>query len=163
MNAVPGFAALHARWRSLAPGERRLLGWLLLLLAATALWFAALAPAWRTLASAPAHIDKLDVQLQSLQHMAAQAKQLQARPVLARSEVVRALDTLSTQRFAALASLQSGADRTTVNLKGVASEALVAWLGQVRQNIGAVVEQANLRQVGGNWEGTLVLSLPATP
>ncbi len=163
MNALPGFAALHARWLGLASGERHLLGWLLLLLVATALWFAALAPAWRTLASAPAQIDKLDAQLQSLQQMAAQAKQLQARPVLARSEAVRALETLSTQRFAASASLQSGADRTTVNLKGVASDALVAWLGQVRQNVGAVVEQANLRQIGGNWEGTLVLSLPATP
>ncbi len=163
MNAVPGFAAMRARWHGLSPGERRLLVGLLLLLVATALWFTALSPAWRTVASAPTQIDKLDLQLQSLQHMAAQAKQLQVRPVMARSDAVRALDTLSTQRFAGLASLQSGADRTTVNLKGVASEALVAWLGQVRQNIGVVVEQANLRQVGGNWEGTLVLSLPASP
>lgn len=163
MSGHSALSAMRQSWIALAPRERRLVTLVAVLVLAALVWLVALAPALRVVSTVPARISGLDLQLRDVQQMAAQAKSLQARAPVGRAEAQRALDASVTQRFGALASVQSTADRTTVTLKGVPSDVLVVWLAQIRQGPGATVEQANLRQVGSAWEGTVVVGLPTGP
>lgn len=163
MSTKPGFAALRVVWHGLPANERRAMRGLAALALAALVWFVAVAPAWRSVNSLPAQIEALDAQLQQVQQLSAQAKSLQTGAPVARADALRSLDALTKLRLGATATVQGSADRTSVTLKGASSEALVAWLGQARQNVGATVEQANLRQVNLLWDGTLLLSLPSGP
>lgn len=163
MSSRDTVSAVRRRWSDLSGKERRLLLLMTLVVLAALLWLVAIAPALRVVSTVPAQIARLDLQLQDVQQLAAQAKSMQVRAPIGRAEAQRALDTSVTQRFGALATLQPAADRTMVTLKGVPSDLLVVWLAQIRQGSGATVEQANLRLVGSAWEGTVVVGLPTTP
>ena len=154
---------LRTRWHSVSPREQRLvmLGGVLLSLAL--LWWLALAPALAVLKAAPAQHRALDAQLQHMLRLQAQAKAMQAQPVLPPDQARQALD-------AALAALGSGAqmnvqiDRATVTLNAVSASALAQWLATVRQNAHAAPVEARLvRNPAGGWDGTLVLNLGARP
>ena len=162
MSSSP-MAGLAARWLMLSEAEKLALRCLLLLLVGALVWFAGVAPALRTVSGVAGQSAKLDAQLQAVQKMATQAKALQARPPLARADAMREMQALTTQRFGVAAVLQSGTEKTVVTVKGVSSDSLVSWLAQARQNTGAVLDQANLRQLGTLWDGTLVISLPGAP
>ncbi|MDI1244756.1 MAG: type II secretion system protein GspM [Rhodoferax sp.] len=152
---------LQTRWRSVAPREQR---WALLAGALTGLallWGLALAPALAVLKAAPAQHQALDTQLQHMQRLQAQAKALQAQPVLSAEQARQALD-------AALVPLGAGAqmtaqgDRVTVTLKAVSAAVLAQWLATVRQNAHLAPTEARLvRNPAGSWDGTLVLNLGA--
>jgi general secretion pathway protein M len=154
---------LQTRWRSVSPREQR---WVLLaggLTGLALLWWLALAPALAVLRAAPAQHRALDAQLQHMQRLQAQAKALQAQPVLSVDEARQAL-------AAALAPMGAGAqmttqgDRVTVTLKAVSASALAQWLATVRQNAHtAPVEARLVRNPAGSWDGTLVLNLGARP
>jgi len=152
---------LQIRWRSVSPREQRLLMLAGVLVSLALLWWLALAPALAVLKAAPAQHRALDAQLQHMQRLQAQAKALQAQPVLLPEQARQALDS-------AMAMLGSGAqmnvqfDRATVTLNAVPASALAQWLATVRQNAHSAPVEAHLvRNPAGNWDGTLVLNLGA--
>lgn len=154
---------LQTRWRSVSPREQRLVMLAGVLISLALLWWLALAPALAVLKVAPAQHQLLDAQLQHMLRLQAQAKALQAQPVLPADQARQALD-------AALAALGSGAqmnvqiDRVTVTLKAVSASAMAQWLATVRQNAHtAPIEAHLLRNPVGSWDGTLVLNLGARP
>jgi type II secretory pathway component PulM len=71
-------APWRARWRALAPRERRGLSIAAWVLGLFVLWALAIAPAWRTVRAAPTQLDQLDVQLQGMQRQANEARELRA-------------------------------------------------------------------------------------
>lgn len=154
---------LQSRWRSVSPREQRLVLLAGVLIGLALLWWMALAPALAVLKTAPAQHVALDVQIQQMQRLQAQAKALQAQPVLSMDEARLALD-------AALKPLGAGAqmtvqlDRVTVSLKAVPANALAQWLATVRQNARTVPVEAHLvRNPAGSWDGSLVLTLGGRP
>jgi general secretion pathway protein M len=154
---------LQTRWQSVSLREQRMVMLAGGLTSLALLWWLALAPALAVLKAAPAQHRALDAQLQHMQRLQAQAKALQAKPVLSADETRRALD-------AALASLGSAAqmnvqiDRASVTLKAVSASALAQWLATVRQNAHIAPVEAHLvRNPAGGWDGTLVLNLGARP
>lgn len=154
---------LQTRWHSVSPREQRLLMLAGVLVSLALLWWLALAPALAVLKSAPAQHSALDAQLQHMLRLQAQAKALQAQPVLSPDQARQALDT-------ALAPLGSSAqinvqiDRATVTLKAVSASALAQWLAKVRQNAHTAPVEAHLvRNPTGSWDGTLVLNLGGRP
>ena len=120
-------AALQARWKALAPREQSLVlaaaGVVLLAL----LWWVALAPALGTLRQAPELHGKLDLQLQHMQRLQAEAQQLQAQPQTSPTDAVGALRAALTQRLGTAAQMNVLGDRVTVTLKGAPADAVAQW------------------------------------
>ncbi|MFZ2122537.1 MAG: type II secretion system protein GspM [Rhodoferax sp.] len=154
---------LKTRWRGLPPREQRLALLALAVSSLALLWWLALAPALAVRKAAPAQHRALDVQLQQMLRLQAQAKALQAQPVLSLDQTRLALE-------AALKPLGPGAqmtvqvDRATVTLKAVPAGALAQWLATARQNAHVAPVAAHLvRNPAGSWDGTLVLNLGGRP
>lgn len=157
MSAI---SSLQRSWSGLARRER-----VLVLLAGTIvvlalLWALALAPALRTVSRAPAQSDLLDRQLQSMQAIAAQARELQGRPSVRREDALRVLQSSLQQRLAGRAQLTPAGERATVTFSGVPPELLAQWLGQARGAARVVVLQARLQRGAVGWDGSVVLQLP---
>lgn len=133
------------------------------LLSIALVWIFGVAPALKIVRAAPAQLEALDAQLQSITKLAAQAKGLQGRPSLARNDALRALESSLQQRFGANAQLNVSGQRATVTLKGAAPDVLVQWLNQARVGARAIAVQANLTRGTSGWDGSIVFDLPPSP
>lgn len=154
-------APLRARWQALAARERLTLGTAIVLLVALLLWMVAVRPALATLNTAPAQLDALDAQLQQMQRLAAEVRELRALPPVNASQAETALRA-TTERLGSAAKLTLQGDRASVTFNGVAGESLAAWLGEVRSAARARPIEASLtRSASGSYSGTLVLALGA--
>ena len=155
-------ARLQARWSALALRERRLLALAATVVGLFLLWTVAIAPAWRTLRSAPAQIDALDAQLQQMQAQAAEAGRLRGAPPVPLDQAQAAL-TAATKRLASPASkLSLQGERALLSLKGVSAAQLSSWLAEARAGARARVVEASLTQTGpGTYDGSLTLALGA--
>ena len=167
--AGAGLAALHkamaglrARWAAFAPRERRLLSVAAAVLGLFLLWTLAIAPAWRTLRSAPAQLDTLDAQWQQMQALAAEAGRLRGAPPVPLDQAQAALSA-ATERLGSPASkLSLQGERALLTLKGVGALQLSAWLAEARAGARARVVEATLTQTGpGTYDGSLTLALGA--
>lgn len=169
LNNASGTEGLPAQWQQLkaqaltqweALGERERLALaavgasLTLLLA----WSVLLAPALRTLQTAPVELEKLDLQLQQMQAQAQEAKALRAAPAVPPAQAQAAL-TASVEHLGSAARLNLTGDRAVVTLNGVAPEMLQGWLGEVRSAARARPVEAQLTRGPKGYAGTLVLTL----
>lgn len=167
MSASPPSAsrsAWQAHWHRLAARERLLLQVAAVLVTLALLWWLALAPALQTLRQAPARHATLDAQLQTMQHLQAQAQALQNAPRLSPDAAGRALQAAVAEHLGPSARLSLQGGQATLTLQGTPAPALAAWLAQARANAYAVPQEARLvrsnRTDSTRWDGTLVLSLP---
>lgn len=152
---------LQSRWAALSRRDRRLLGGAALLLGGYLLWALAIAPAWRTLASAPAQLDALDLQAQQMQSLASEAALLRAVAPVPIDQAQAAL-TAATERLGPPGKLSLQGERALLIVKGVNPAQLSAWLAEVRAGARARVVEANLTQSGaGLYDGSLTLAISA--
>jgi len=179
---------LEARWQAWWPElemrEQRIIIAASVLAIAALAWWIAVAPALRTLGSAPAEHALLDAQLQQMSQLQKQAKALQSQPRASRDDAVRGLEASVRQTLGSNAQIQPGVagEGMTVGLRAVPADALAQWLAQARSNAHAVPREAHLTrstQSGAagspaspraasapevarvRWDGTLVMGLPA--
>jgi general secretion pathway protein M len=132
------------------------------------LWQLLLAPALLTLRSAATQGQALDVQLQQMLTLQAQAKALQKQAPLDYADALRALQQATKQTLGATAQMSVTADRATVTLQGSAADAVAQWLAQARLNARSVPLEARLTRqpsatTGVTWTGVFVMSLPQRP
>lgn len=166
---APGWAAwrarltpLIARWQTLQARER------LALLAAAAvvglflLWTVGIQPALQTLREAPARLDALDADLQRMQRLAAEARDLRSAAPVSAAQASLALKS-ATDRLGSRGQLVIQGDRATLTLKGVDAEALRAWLIESRSAARARPVEMRLTQAAKGYDGTLVVSLGESP
>lgn len=188
MNAMrPLSARAQAWWAGLAVREQRLVGVAALIVVLALLWWVALAPALRTLAQAPAEHARLDAQLQQMAALQSQAQALQNQPRAHREEALRALESTLRQSLGSHAQMQaSGGDAVAIALRNAPAQTLGGWFAQARANARALPREVHLTRsqiapatgaaaAGAapspataadaasriQWDGTLVLSLPA--
>ncbi|MFO0445227.1 MAG: type II secretion system protein GspM [Betaproteobacteria bacterium] len=155
-------ARAAAAWRGLAPRERRLVAVAAALVALALLWLLAVQPAWRTLARAPAEIDRLDAQLQAMQRLAAEAQaRREATPVP--PEQAQAALQAATARLGPKAQLTLSGERAVVRFDGVAPGALREWLAEARAGARARPVAAALQRAGQGFSGTLELAFEGAP
>lgn len=147
-----------AQWEAMGERERLALAVVGALLALLLAWSVLLAPALRTLKSAPAELEKLDLQLQQMQAQAQEAKALRAAPAVPPAQAQAAL-TASVEHLGPAARLNLTGDRAVVTLNGVAPEMLQGWLGEVRAAARARPVEAQLTRGPKGYAGTLVLTL----
>lgn len=157
---MKALAGLQRSWVTLAGRERVLVSLAGAIVVLGLLWALALAPALRTVRTAPAQSDRLDQQLQDMQVMAASARALQGRPPVRRDDAMRVLQSSLAQRLGGQAQLTPTGDRATVTLSAVAPQMLAQWLGQARSSARVVVLQARLNRGANGWDGSIVLQLP---
>ncbi len=165
------FNALQIFWQGLAARERTGVALAATAVTAMLLWWLALSPALHTLALAQTQASQLETQLQTMHALQAQARALQAQPKMGHDEAVRALESSVRQRLGASAQFTLQGDRAMVTLKGVSAEALAQWLTLARVNARSVPIEARLQRSAvpaatanaavANWDGSLVLGLPA--
>lgn len=152
--------ALRERWRGLGARDRRLAGLAAAALAAIVLWTLAVQPAWRTLRDAPAQRDRLDLQLQEMRALAAEAQQLRDAPALNTEQSAVALRAAS-ERLGGAAKLSLQGDRAVLTLNGVSSQQLREWLAEARAGARARPVEAQLTRGAQGFNGSVVLSLGA--
>lgn len=128
----------------------------------TLVWQLALAPALTLWREAPQREQALDLQMQRMQSLEAQARMLQQLPRAGRDDARRALEASVQQQFGASARLQLAGESATLTLTGARGEALAQWLAQVRIDARVRPSGAQLvRNPSGLWDGNLTLALQA--
>jgi general secretion pathway protein M len=160
----PAMAALRtqarAAWRSMAPRERVALavgiGVLVLFLG----WLVFVGPAWRTLRSAPVELDRLESQLQQMQRLATDARNLRGAAPIATTQAVESL-RIATARLGDRGSITFQGDRATLTLNGVSGEALRDWLGEARSGARARPVDVQLTRHPQGYAGLVVVTLGA--
>ena len=149
---------LRARWRALAPRERRLLSVLGVLVGLLLLWLVLVQPALRTLREAPVEIDRLEAQLQRMQRLAAEARELSGTAPVAPAQSLEALRS-AAQRLGDRAKLTVAGERATVTLTGVEGQQLRDFLAEVRSGARARPVEVQLTRAGQGFSGSMVLAL----
>lgn len=156
-------AQLRSRWDALGERERAALslaGWAVALLL---IWMIGVMWAWRTLSQTPAQLEIVERQLQEMQALAAEARELRALPAVPAAQALQALQGAS-EHLGTAARLTVTGDRATLALNGVGSDALQAWLGEVRNAARARPIEAQLQRGQRGFTGTITLALSgATP
>ncbi|MDM0017875.1 type II secretion system protein GspM [Variovorax saccharolyticus] len=174
--------SLEARWQAwwpeLEPREQRMILAAAVLIALALAWWVALAPALRTLSSAPAEHARLDAQLQQMTALQSQARALQSQPRANRDDAMRALEATVRQNLGPNAQLQSAGagENVTIAVRSAPADALAELLTQARSNARAVPREVHLTRSAQQtaaapaaasgptrvrWDGTLVMGLPA--
>ena len=152
------FAPVMAWWRGLAERERRLALLAAAVLVLGLVWLLAVQPAWRTIARAPAELDTLDAQLQTMQRLAAEVQQLRSAPPVTPEQAAAALRS-ATERLGDKGKLALQGDRAVLTLNGVGTGALRDWLAEARAGARARPLEANLTRATQGYSGTLVLAI----
>ncbi|MED5622173.1 type II secretion system protein GspM [Ideonella sp. BN130291] len=151
-------APLRARWQAMALRERRLVAAGGSVLALFVLWLVLVQPALSTVRAAPARLDRLDTQLQEMQRLAAEGRELRNATPLSSAQSAIALKA-ATDRLGERARLSVQGDRAVLTLTGVSGEQLRSWLADARNGARARPVEAQLNRVGTGYNGTLVLQL----
>jgi general secretion pathway protein M len=149
---------LAARWTALAPRER---AWIMaagFALGAFLLWSLAIGPAWRTTQAAPAQIDRLGLQLQTMQRLAAEAAELRNSAPVSPVQAGAALQS-ATERLGSRAQMVLQGDRATVTVKGLSGDDLRNWLAEVRSTARGRPLQVQLARDAQGYSGSVVLDL----
>jgi general secretion pathway protein M len=150
---------LRARWRALAPRERRLLSVLGVLVGLLLLWLLLVQPALRTLREAPVEIDRLEAQLQRMQRLATEAHDLAATPPVPLAQSQEALRSAVQRLGEQRAKVTVAGERATVTLTGVEGQQLRDFLAEVRSGARARPVEVQLSRAGQGFSGSMVLAL----
>ena len=166
MNMTTALSPLRDRWTAATPREQRLVRSAVALIGLALVWWLLVAPPLRTLSQEKTEQGRLEVQLQKMQDLRAQALALQALPKISRDEALRALDAAVRQHFGATAQLSVLGDSATVTLRNAPADAFAQWLPQARVNARAIATEVRLTRTNtpplgqAVWSGSIVMSIP---
>lgn len=153
-------AQLTARWKALGARERQALQLVAGLLGLLLLWAVAVQPALRTLTQVPQQLTQMEGQLQEMQRLALEVRELREQPPVPAAQALEALKAASA-RLGAAGRLAVTGERAVLTLTGVDQEALQSWLSEVRSAARARPIEANLQRGAQGYAGTIVLVLSA--
>lgn len=152
------WALVQARWQALGTRERGALQIAGAILLALLVWSLAVQPAWRTLKSAPAQLEALELQLQDMQRLAQETRELREQPAVPAAQATQALQA-ATSHLGNGVRLSLNGDRATLSFDGLNTEQLQGWLGEVRSAARARPVEAQLQRGAKGYAGTIVLAL----
>ena len=153
--------ALQA-WNARTSRERQALAVVALVLVLFLVWLLFVQPAWRSLSEAPAQLDQLDAQMQQMQRLAAESRELRGTAPVSSSQAAVALKA-ATDRLGAAGKITLLGDRATLTLNGVSPEALRAWMNEARNAARARPVEAQLVRGPKGYSGSLSVNLGGAP
>jgi general secretion pathway protein M len=121
-------------------------------------WAIAVQPALRTLREAPSMLERLDSELQQMQLLAAESRDLRAAPAVTPAQAATALKT-AVARLGDKARLVLQGERATLTLNGVDGPTLRSLLAEARSAARARPVEAQLVRGPKGYDGTLTLSI----
>jgi general secretion pathway protein M len=151
-----------AAWNSRNQRERRALMLAGAVLAVFAIWMTFIQPALRSIQQAPAQLDQLETQLQQMQRLAAESRELRGTAPVSQAQATAALKA-ATDRLGDAGKITLLGDRATLTLNGVSPEALRAWLTEARSAARARPTEVQLVRGTKGYNGNLVVNLAGTP
>lgn len=163
--STPALAGLKKYWAQRPVRERRLVLGAGVLLLALGTWQVVLGPAWSVWRSAPERQRQLDAQTRQMLDLQAQARQLQAVPLLSHEAAMKQLQASAQQLLGPGAQLQLQGDLLRVTLQAAPAEGLAQWLAQARSQSQARTVQADLQRQEAEaaeilWRGQIQLRMP---
>jgi general secretion pathway protein M len=159
MKAVLQAAAPIAQWwAARSARDRRLLALAGTVLGLFIIWSSAVQPAWRTLSLAPLQRESLDAQWQSMQRLAAEAKDLRGAPPVSLEQSSAALRA-ATERLGDQGRLALQGERAVLTLQGASTSQLRDWLAEARSGARARPVEARLTRAAQGYSGTVVVAL----
>jgi general secretion pathway protein M len=152
---------LQAQWKALPAQQRRIMSLSMAVLGCLLLWFVAISPALKVVRAAPAQLERLDTQLQSMQRDAAEARSLRSITPIGAAQSALALRS-ATDALGEVGKLVVAGDRATLTLTGASPQQMRDWLADARSTGRARVVEVSLTQPTGSatLNGTIVVSLP---
>lgn len=157
-----GTSSLQAWWQGLGARDRRLAVFGATVLGLFLVWTLAVQPALTTLKRAPAELDRLDAELQTMQRLAAETTELRAMPPVNPDQAQAALK-VATERLGDKARLTMQGDRAVLTFNGAGTEALRGWLAEARSGARARPLEASLMRTALGYSGTLVVAVGGAP
>lgn len=154
-------SAVRTRWQALGARDRRLIAVAAAVVAGYLLWSLAIQPAWHTLRSSPAQLEQLELQLQQMQALASEARELRAAPALSTEQSAAALKAAS-DRLGNKARLSIQGERAVLTLTGASSAQLREWLAEARAGARARPIEAQLSRNTQGFSGSVVVSIGST-
>lgn len=154
-------AQWSAQWATLPLRQRMLLSTAASVVGFALVWSIAVQPALNTLRTAPRDLAALDADLQQMQRLAAEVRELRAAPPLSGTQSVAALRA-ATERLGSGARLTLVGDRATLSVNGADAATLTAWLSEARAGARARVIEAQLSRSGTGYTGSIVLAVRAS-
>lgn len=172
MSAVPSSGAAPALetlrrqasawWSTRSRRERQTVTLLAVVVGLLVVWTLLVQPAWRTVRAAPAELDALDAQLQQMQRIAAESRDLRGTAPISATQAGLALKAAS-DRLGDKARLTLQGDRAVLTLSGVGADALRGWLNEARAGARARPMEAQLQRGPTGYTGTLTVALGGAP
>lgn len=166
MNLPPALAGLRQMaaqaWASRNRRERQSLVVAALVLVVFVMWMVLVQPALKSLREAPAQLNQLDAQLQQMQRLAAESRELRGAAPVSQAQATAALKA-ATDRLGEAGKITLLGDRATLTLNGVHAEALRAWLNEARSAARARPTEVQLARGAKGYSGSLVVNLAGTP
>ena len=150
------------RWRAFAPRERRWLIAALVVVAMFLVWSLFVQAAWRTLNEAPVQLDRLESELQRMQRLGAEARELRSAAPVSTAAAGMALQS-ATSRLGSSGKISLQGERATLILTGASPEALRSWLTEARSAARARPLEAQLVRAPTGYSGTVIVSLGTAP
>jgi general secretion pathway protein M len=145
-------------WQSFGERERFGLSAAGAVVAVLIAWSILLAPAMRTLKTAPVELEDLEAQLQQMQAQALEVASLRQIPPVPQAQALDALKA-SVDHLGAVARLELMGDRATVKFTGIGPGALQGWLVEVRSAARARPVEVQLQRSGNGFNGAVILTL----
>jgi general secretion pathway protein M len=162
----PVLAGLRQRaaqaWNTRTSRERQALTIVALVLGLFVVWALFVQPAWTSLRNAPAQLDRLDAQMQQMQRLAAESRELRGTAPVSSSQAAAALKA-ATDRLGAAGKISLLGDRATLSLNGASPEALRAWLNEARNAARARPVEAQLARGPKGYSGNVSVNLSGAP
>ena len=150
------------RWSAMAPRERQALGAAVLVVGLFLVWSVLIQPAWRSLRESPRQLDQLESQLQQVQRLATESRELRAAAPVSAAQAAAALKA-ATVRLGESAKLVLQGDRAVLTLSNVSSEGLRGWLSEARSAARTRPVEVQLQRSAQGYSGSLIVTLPGTP
>jgi general secretion pathway protein M len=157
-------AAFKQWWVGLSRRERIAAAAAALLVAVTALYLAAIEPAWRTRARLSAELPRLRTEAAEVDALALEAKRLGARALAVESaeEMKAALSRLAAENNLADAAIRDGAERRLVlSVRKASAAACLAWLKDASSELPLRISAARISRVGPGLVDADVTLTPA--
>lgn len=153
-------APLASRWQALAPREKLMVGVGGGVVALYVLFALLVQPAWRTLRAAPQQLETLDGELQAMQRLAVEARELHNLPPVNPDQAQAALRAAS-ERLGDKGRLALQGDRAVLTVNNIGTGALRSWLAEVRSGARARPLEASLTRGTVGYSGTIIVALGA--
>lgn len=145
-------------WSSLQERERRLLAIGGALVALALVWIVGIQPAWQSLRQSSAKLDGLDGQTLAMQRLASEVKELRGAPQVSAAQSLAALRAASA-RLGPAGKLAVQGDRAVLTIDGIGTDALRAWLAEVRSGARARAVEAQLSRGPKGFTGSITVAI----